>query len=111
MQTIIVKFLLDNHANDEAWYQVVVNGKDTFAASIPLTQKASGPSSPEKRIREWLLKSPYQTTEQKCTSRVTRSTPATSRQSRVRHNAVRIWTKASQDRPIRDVRQRGRIGV
>ena len=56
MQTIDVKFLRDNHAKDEAWYQIAIDGKDAFKASIPLTQKASGPPSPEKRIREWLFK-------------------------------------------------------
>ena len=52
MEAIEVTFLRDNHADNEAWYQVVVPGRTTFKVSITQTQKASGPPSPEYRIKE-----------------------------------------------------------
>jgi len=56
---IAVKFLRDTN-NDEASYQVSVDVNHAFEVRISQTQKASGPPSPEHRIkekiREWLLK-------------------------------------------------------
>lgn len=58
MKAIRVKFLRDTN-NDGASYQVAVDVKHTFEVRISQTQKASGPPSPEERIkektREWLL--------------------------------------------------------
>ena len=59
MKRIELKFLRDDYTNQEAWYRVMVDGKDEFEVRISQTQKASGPPSPEERIREkvreWLV--------------------------------------------------------
>jgi hypothetical protein len=59
VKRIEVKFLRDDHTKDEAWYRVIVDGKDRFEVRISQTAKASGPPSPEERIREkvreWLV--------------------------------------------------------
>ena len=58
MKPIGVKFLRDMN-NDAASFQVTVDVKHVFEVRISQTQKASGPPSPEERIkektREWLL--------------------------------------------------------
>ena len=55
---IEVKFLRDTN-NDGASYEVAVDVKHVFEVRISQTQKASGPPSPEERIREkareWLV--------------------------------------------------------
>jgi len=59
VKPIEVTFLRDNAARDEARYKVTVAAKHTIEVNISQTQKASGPPSPEYRIkektREWIL--------------------------------------------------------